>query len=90
VEHDSAIFNSRTEFDRLFSESCDRFDCKCFAFMSLSSIWYNGDLRAYIIAFSGDVHHVRFLFFALYNGDIKGVSRPENQYITNYETKYLS
>ena len=63
VEYEPAFFNSRTEFDRLFSEPCDLFDCKQFGFILLSSTWYIGDSGAYIIAFSGDVHHVRFLFW---------------------------
>jgi hypothetical protein len=67
----NAVFNSRTEFDRLFSESCNLFDCKYFGFMSLSSTWYSGDPGAYIIAFSGDIHHVGFLLFDLYQGGIK-------------------
>jgi hypothetical protein len=71
VEHESAVFNSTTEFDRLFSEPCNLFDCKYFGFMLFSSTWYSGDPGAYIIAFSGDMHHVRFLLFDLYQGDIK-------------------
>lgn len=63
VEHESAFFSSRTEFDRLFSEPCDLFGCRQFDFIPLSSTWYIGDSGAYIIAFSGDVHHVRFLLW---------------------------
>jgi len=52
------------------------FDCKQFDFISWSSTWYIGDSGAYIIAFSGDVHHVRFLLWFVLSKD--GTKKKRN------------